>query len=77
MEVTSGRHLIVDWVRCDGQGLCVELLPELMELDDWGFPVVLGPVPPELERLAERARAGCPSMALRLAAATPLLDGAV
>ena len=67
MEVTGGRRIVVDWVRCDGQGLCVELLPELMELDDWGFPVVVGPVPPELEKLAERARLACPSMALRLA----------
>jgi ferredoxin len=60
--------LVVDWVRCDGQGVCVELLPELLTADDWGFPVVRGPVPPELARLAERARASCPSMALRLAA---------
>ena len=67
MEVTSGRRLVVDWVRCDGRGLCVELVPDLLELDDWGFPVVLGPVSPELEKLAERARAACPSMALRLA----------
>lgn len=60
------RRLLVDWVRCDGQGVCVELLPELLEQDDWGFPMVLGPVPPHLEQLAERARAACPSLALRL-----------
>jgi ferredoxin len=66
MAVTGEQRLVVDWVRCDGHGVCVELLPELLEVDDWGFPVVRGPVPPRLGRLAERARASCPAMALRL-----------
>ena len=59
-------RLVVDWVRCDGHGVCVELLPEVLERDDWGFPVVRGPVPAALERLAGRARASCPALALRL-----------
>ena len=57
----------VDWVRCDGNGVCADLVPELVSRDDWGYPVVApGPVPDELRRLAARARAACPAMAFRL-----------
>ena len=65
-EAVTRTRLVVDWVRCEGNGVCAELLPELVELDDWGFPMVTGPVPPELTRLAERARAACPSLALQV-----------
>jgi len=59
--------LRVDPIACDGRGICAELLPELVTLDDWGFPVVDGrPVPRELARLARRAVAACPTLALRL-----------
>ena len=34
-------RLLIDRTRCDGHGSCAELLPELLELDEWGFPVVL------------------------------------
>jgi len=64
--MSEPTRVVVDWVRCDGHAICVELLPEVLELDDWGFPMVRGPVPARLERLAERARASCPSLALRL-----------
>lgn len=60
-------RLVVDWLRCDGHGLCAELLPEDVTLDDWGYPVVRGPVPPSRVKLAARARAACPALALRLA----------
>src|ERR1700694_3828732 len=40
-----GEMLQVDRIRCDGHGLCAELLPELISLDDWGYPIVKrGPV---------------------------------
>lgn len=62
----SGR-LLVDWTRCEGRGACAELLPELIEVDDWGYPVVTTPdVPDHLERHARRAVAACPVLALRL-----------
>ena len=35
-------RLHIDWTRCDGRGLCAELLPELLERDEWGYPVVRG-----------------------------------
>lgn len=58
--------LAVDWIRCTAHGLCAEIAPELVTLDDWGYPMVAETVPPHLEALAARARAACPAMALRL-----------
>ncbi|HEX6492962.1 MAG TPA: ferredoxin [Candidatus Dormibacteraeota bacterium] len=59
--------LRVDRILCDGHGLCAELLPELVRLDDWGYPIVRpGPVPAHLEGHARRAVAACPLLALRL-----------
>jgi ferredoxin len=61
------RTLRVNPIACDGSGLCAELLPERIRLDDWGYPVVEpGPLPPELLQHAERAVAACPTMALLL-----------
>jgi ferredoxin len=60
-------RLTVDWTRCTAHGLCAELLPELVGLDDWGYPVVAdGAVPPELEKHAVAAREACPAIAVRL-----------
>lgn len=36
----EAARLHIDWTRCDGRGLCVELLPEALRRDDWGYPVV-------------------------------------
>lgn len=62
--------LRVNPIACDGHGLCAELLPELIRLDDWGYPIVDGrPVPRELLSHARRAVAACPTLALALARA--------
>lgn len=63
----SGRRLTVDPIACQGHGLCAELLPERIRLDDWGFPV-LSPedVSPDLAAHARRAVRACPTLALRL-----------
>lgn len=62
------RELRVNPIACDGSGLCAELLPERIRLDDWGYPIVEpGPLPSKLEGHAERAVAACPTMALLLA----------
>ena len=46
---------------------CAELLPELVTLDEWGYPIVdPGPVPVALDRDARRAVAACPALALKL-----------
>jgi ferredoxin len=61
-------ELVVDRIACDGFGMCAELLPELIELDDWGYPIVAaGGVPDALLDHARRAVAVCPVLALRLA----------
>lgn len=31
--------LHIDWTRCDGRGLCAELLPSVLGRDDWGYPL--------------------------------------
>jgi ferredoxin len=60
-------RISVDSIACDGRGLCAELLPELVRLDDWGYPILPDrSVPPELVEHARRAVAGCPVLALRL-----------
>ena len=56
-------------VSCDGHGLCAELLPERITLDEWGYPLVDDtPLPPELEKLGRRAVRVCPTLALKLVA---------
>jgi ferredoxin len=57
----------VDPIGCRAHGLCADLLPERVRLDEWGYPVVApGPVPPGLVAEARRAAAACPALALRL-----------
>ena len=63
----AGRRLRVDFIACDGRGVCAAPLPGLISLDDWGFPVVRDDDVPG-RRLAD-ARAtvlACPRLALRL-----------
>jgi ferredoxin len=65
--MTTGTRLRVDPIACDGRGLCAEVLPELITLDDWGFPIISGQdIPPGLRREAEEAVRLCPLLALRL-----------
>ena len=60
-------RLQVDWPRCKARGLCFELLPEVVRLDEWGYPVVDDrPVPAALLASARAAVRSCPSLALRL-----------
>ena len=60
-------RLTVDWSRCDGHGLCADVAPGLIRLDANNFPVFMdGPIPTQLEPLAEQAVAMCPALALRM-----------
>jgi ferredoxin len=62
------QQLRVDPTACTGHGLCAELLPELVTLDEWGYPVLADrPVPRGLGQEARRAVTDCPALALRLA----------
>jgi ferredoxin len=66
MPDTSPR-LRVNPVACSGHGLCAELLPELVTLDEWGYPVITDtPVSAGLTRAARRAVTDCPALALWL-----------
>ena len=58
-------RLRVNPITCVGHGMCAELLPELITLDPWGYPLIVGPdVPAELAGHAKRAAAACPTLAL-------------
>jgi ferredoxin len=61
----SRTRLRVNPIACDAHGLCVELLPELIRFDDWGYPIIDQPlVPLELESLARMAENACPTLAI-------------
>jgi ferredoxin len=57
----------INRIACTGRGLCAELLPEMISLDEWGYPIIdPRPVPAELTSHARRAVSACPVLALRL-----------
>jgi ferredoxin len=57
----------VNPILCDGHGICAELFPERITLDDWGYPIIdPEPIPPELHEHVRRAVAACPTLALLL-----------
>ena len=69
--------LHIDWTKCDGRGLCTELVPDLLGRDKWGYPVAKGGDPSNRSdaavpgsRLSAAADAVdlCPLLALRLIA---------
>jgi ferredoxin len=65
--MTRQYTFAVDRIKCDGSGLCAELLPELIRLDDWGYPILRpGSVPDHLLPLAQRVVEDCPVLAIAL-----------
>lgn len=71
--MTASSSLHIDWTRCRGRGVCIELLPGL-ERDQWGYPVVVSggsdlPIQPEEAAAATDAVALCPLLALSIRAA--------
>ena len=73
MSEVAQRRLRVNPILCNGYGYCAEIVPELISLDDWGFPIVdESPIGDDkIEGLAERAVATCPRLALLLEDARP------
>ncbi|MEO6826012.1 MAG: ferredoxin, partial [Microbacteriaceae bacterium] len=72
---TPSARLHIDWTRCDGRGLCTELLPDILTRDDWGYPQPNAanianrsdvPIPPKRLDAAEEAVKLCPLLALTL-----------
>jgi ferredoxin len=61
------ERLRVNPILCSGHGLCAELLPEQITLDEWGYPILSGePIPQGLGKMARRAVTDCPALALLL-----------
>jgi len=59
--------LRVNPIACTGRGVCAELLPELIAMDPWGYPIVPRvELDDELVDLARKAVAACPVLALTL-----------
>lgn len=71
----EGARLRVNPIACTGHGMCAELLPELIRLDPWGYPLVADDtVPRHLEVHARRAVAACPTLALLFHDPAPLFQ---
>jgi ferredoxin len=63
----KGPRLRVDWPNCKAHGLCHELLPEAVRLDEWGYPIFSNQALPQHILVdARRAVIACPTLALRL-----------
>jgi ferredoxin len=69
----GGPRLHIDWTRCEGRGLCVELLPEVLDSDPWGYPIARPDpgraagdpsVPAALSEYLDAAIEACPRVAL-------------
>jgi len=55
----------VNPITYQAHGMCAEMLPELIELDPWGYPILMAKsVPPPMVGLAKRAVRACPTLAL-------------
>jgi len=76
MSGSTGTHALhIDWTRCDGRGLCTEILERALTRDDWGYPVATRGLPErrtdaplredELDDAEEAVRL-CPLAALRV-----------
>jgi ferredoxin len=63
----SAVRVRVNPIQCVAHGMCAELLPERVRLDEWGYPILDGErVSGELEEHARRAARACPTLALLL-----------
>jgi ferredoxin len=52
-------------IACEAHGMCAELLPERITLDEWGYPILDSePLAPSLVEHAKRAAQACPTFAL-------------
>jgi ferredoxin len=68
--VAAERRLRVDWPACKAHGVCAELVPELVTLDEWGYPLIeAAAVPRSVLAHAQRAVTACPTLALSLVVA--------
>ena len=60
-------RLRVNPIECEAHGVCAELFPEWVRLDEWGYPIIgSDPIPAALLPHARRAVQNCPKLALLL-----------
>jgi ferredoxin len=61
------KRLSIDWSACAGHGHCALWAPDLVERDQWGFPMLLSEsVTRSLLPQARAAVRACPALALEL-----------
>jgi ferredoxin len=63
--------LVLNPILCDGRGLCHDAAPDLIELDEWGYPLLPGgglraPLTRAQRKSAEAATHACPVLALHI-----------
>ena len=70
MKTRDVNGVVVDPVRCSGHGICALMLPERVDLDRWGYPIVdtSSIASRRVQRQARRAARACPRKALVLTA---------
>jgi ferredoxin len=66
------HHARVNPIACEAHGMCAELLPERITLDEWGYPLVdETPLQDWQVEHAIRAARACPTFALLVARERP------
>lgn len=59
--------IVVDWDRCEANGVCMNVAPEAFRLDEQDqLHLLVENVTPELRSKVEKAVRGCPKQALSL-----------
>ena len=44
--MSAARRLRVDWPACKANGVCADVVPQLVRRDEWGYPLIaVKPVP--------------------------------
>jgi ferredoxin len=67
------KRLRVDPIACAAHGMCADLLPDHIDLDEWGYPILADGRTGRLlgrddQRDARAAVEACPTLALRIEA---------
>jgi ferredoxin len=67
--IPAAAAVRIDRTACTGIGMCARLLPEAIDLDPWGYPILQAEAL-VTERDVRRAEHACPRRALQARAAT-------
>jgi ferredoxin len=65
LPAQTSEQLRLNPIACEAHGMCAELLPERIVLDEWGYPILdERPLLRTEVALARRAAQACPTFAL-------------